>query len=126
MLVFLLARGTYGQIALAMAVDGFGVGCVYAVNPLQITGAVPAAETGSAMSFYQLTRTVAYSVGSALSATLLVLSIPHGQHIPADAGYTTAALACTAILAGALAVSLLFARAGRGRPHTATAPGRPG
>ena len=42
-----------------MALDGFGVGCVYAVNPLQITGGVPAAETGSAISFYQLVRTVA-------------------------------------------------------------------
>jgi predicted MFS family arabinose efflux permease len=121
MLMFLAGRGSYWQIALAMAVDGFGVGCVYAVNPLQITGAVPAAETGSAMSFYQLTRTVAYSVGSALSATLLVLSIPPGQHIPADAGYTTAALACTAILVGALAVSMLFARAGREGGPGATA-----
>jgi hypothetical protein len=61
-----------------MTVDGFGVGCVYAVNPLQITSGVPAAETGSAMSFYQLARTVAY------------------------------ALASTAILVAALVVSLLF------------------
>jgi hypothetical protein len=34
-----------------MTADGFGVGCVYAVNPLQITGGVPATETGSAMIF---------------------------------------------------------------------------
>jgi hypothetical protein len=51
MVLFLLARGSYWQIVIAMAVDGFGVGCVYAVNPLQITGGVPPAETGSAMSF---------------------------------------------------------------------------
>ena len=62
------------------------------------------------MSFYQLARTVAYALGSALSATLLVLSVPHGHARPADAGYTTAALASTAILTVALAVSLLFAR----------------
>ena len=110
MLVFLLARGGYAQIVIAMTVDGFGVGCVYAVNPLQITGGVPAAETGSAMSFYQLARTVAYALGSALSATLLVGSVPRGHARPADAGYTTAALASTAILTAALAVSLLFAR----------------
>ena len=61
------------------------------------------------MSFYQLARTVAYALGSALSATLLVLSVPRGHALPADAGYTTAALACLAVLAAALAVSLLFA-----------------
>lgn len=115
MVLFLLARGAYWQIVMAMTVDGFGVGCVYAVNPLQITSGVPPAETGSAMSFYQLARTVAYALGSALSATLLVLSVPRGHALPADAGYTTAALACLAVLAAALAVSLLFA--GRRQTH---------
>jgi predicted MFS family arabinose efflux permease len=113
LLVFLLARGSYWQIVVAMIVDGFGVGCVYAVNPLQITGGVPATETGSAMSFYQLNRTVAYSIGSALSATLLVLSVPHGHDFPDNAGYTTATLASTAILAAALMASLLFAVSAR-------------
>jgi predicted MFS family arabinose efflux permease len=72
--------------------DGFGIGCIYAVNPLQLASSVLPEETGSAMSFYQLVRTVAYSLGSAMSGTLLVLSIPHGQALFADAGYTTAAL----------------------------------
>ena len=110
MVLFLVARDAYWQIVTAMALDGFGVGCVYAVNPLQITGSVPAAETGSAMSFYQLNRTVAYSIGSALSATLLTASMPRGHALPASAGYTAAALAAVAILAAALAASLLFAR----------------
>ena len=115
MALFVLARGAYWQIVIAMTVDGFGVGCVYAVNPLQITHGVPATETGSAMSFYQLARTVAYAAGSALSATLLVLSIPPGRHLPAGAGYSIAALVCTAILTAALAVSLLFALRDPGR-----------
>ena len=58
----------------------------------RITGSVPVGETGSAMSFYQLARTVAYSIASALSATLPVLSIPPGHHLPTNAGYSTAAL----------------------------------
>jgi predicted MFS family arabinose efflux permease len=110
MLVFLAARGSYWQIALAMAMDGFGVGCVYAVNPLQITDGVPAAETGSAISFYQVVRTAAYSVGSALSATVLVLYLPHGQVFPSEAGYSAAAWVCIAVLVAALAASALFAR----------------
>jgi hypothetical protein len=85
----------------------------YAVNPLQIAEDVPAAETGSAMSFYQLNRTVAYSGASALSATLLVLSVPHGHGyghgLPTDGGYSAAALTSTCVLAAALAASVVFA-----------------
>jgi MFS family permease len=109
MVLFLLARDAYWQIVTAMALDGFGVGCVYAVNPLQITSSVPAAETGSAMSFYQLARTVAYAIASALSATLLVLSIHRGHRLPTGAGYSAAALTSTVILAAALVAALLFA-----------------
>ncbi len=104
-----------------MAIDGFGVGCVYAVNPLQITDGVPAAETGSAMSFYQVVRTAAYSVGSALSATVLVLYLPHGQAFPSDEGYSVAAWVCTGVLVAALAASLAFIR----RP-SASASRQPG
>src|SRR5215470_10123357 len=100
--LFLLARGTC-------------VGSVYAVNPLQITGGVPAAETGSAISFYQLNRTVAYSIASALSATILILGTPAGHAVPAGAAYSAAALAA------ALVVSSIFAVAAR-RPETASAP----
>ncbi len=109
MVMFLLARGAYWEIAVAMAIDGFGVGCVYAVNPLQITRSVPAGETGSAISFYQLMRTVAYSLGSALSATVLVLSIPRNQTIPTNQGYSAAAMVSTAVLVAAFVSSALFA-----------------
>lgn len=109
MVMFLLARGAYWEIAVAMAIDGFGVGCVFAVNPLQITRSVPVGETGSAISFYQLMRTVAYSLGSALSATVLVLSTPRHQIIPANEGYSNAAMVSTAVLAAAFVSSALFA-----------------
>jgi hypothetical protein len=84
------------------------VGCVYAVNPLQITSGVPAGETGSAISFNQLTRTVAYSLASALSATVLVLATPAGGQEPANAGYGAAALVCIAVLTAALGSAVLF------------------
>jgi hypothetical protein len=60
-----------------------------------------------------------------LSATLLVLWVPRGHALPADAGYTTAALASTAILAAALAVSLLFAMPSA-NPGSRSTPGQPG
>jgi predicted MFS family arabinose efflux permease len=109
MVVFLAARDSYWQVVVAMALAGFGVGCVYAVNPLQITSSIPAAETGSAMSFYQVARTVAYSLGSALSATVLALSVPRGHTLPADSGYSAAALVSIVILVAALAASTAFA-----------------
>jgi MFS family permease len=108
MVLFLVARDSYPGLVVVMALNGFGVGSVYAVNPLQITGGVPASETGSAISFYQLVRTVAYAIASALSATLLVLSTPAGHRFPSDDGYSAAALVSIAVLVAALAVSVLF------------------
>jgi MFS family permease len=108
MVLFLVARDSYADIVVIMALAGFGVGCVYAVNPLQITGGVPADQTGSAISFYQLVRTVGYSIASALSATVLVLYIPAGRLIPGDAGYSAAAVVSIVVLGAALVASSLF------------------
>jgi len=58
--------------------------------------------------FYQLVRTVAYAIASALSATMLVLSTPAGRRFPADAGNSVAALVSTAVLVAALGASVLF------------------
>ena len=113
MVLFLVARGSYAGIVVIMALAGFGVGCVYAVNPLQITGDVPADQTGSAMSFYQLVRTVAYSIASALSATVLVMYIPAGRLLPSNAGYSAAAVVSIVVLGAALVASTLFAVPGR-------------
>lgn len=115
-LIFLLARGTYWQIIVAMVLLGFGVGCVFAINPLQIVGGVPGHETGSAISFYQLVRTVGYSIASALSATVLVLYIPAGHTAPANAGYSTAALISVAVLLAGLLLSTAFAVATHRQP----------
>jgi predicted MFS family arabinose efflux permease len=108
MVLFLVARDSYADIVVIMALASFGVGCVYAVNPLQITGGVPADQTGSAISFYQLVRTVGYSITSALSATVLVLYIPAGRLIPGDAGYSAAAVVSIVVLGAALVASSLF------------------
>ncbi len=106
---FLFARDSYWDIVASMALNGLGVGCVFAVNPLQIADGVPAHETGSAMSFYQLVRTVAYSFGSALSATVLVLYIPPAGWFPTTTGYSAGAAVCTGLLVIALVVSATFA-----------------
>ncbi len=108
---FLVAVGFYPLASLTVRFAQTPPAAGYGLA-LQITGGVPAAETGSAISFYQLARTVAYAIASALSATVLVASAPAGRRLPADAGYTAAALACTAVLAAALLASALFVMTG--------------
>jgi predicted MFS family arabinose efflux permease len=105
---FALARGSLWMIFITMGVAGLGVGCTFAAMPGLIVGAVPAAETGSATSVNQVLRTVGYSAGSALSATVLEAHTAVGQALPDAGGYATAAwLGCgvwvvTAVLSYAI------------------------
>jgi predicted MFS family arabinose efflux permease len=106
--LFVVARGSLWQVMVLMAVAGLGVGCSFAALPGLIVRAVPAEETGSAMSFNQVVRYVGYSIGSALSATVLEAHTPARQLLPKEHGYDVAALVgCTAlVLAGVLSFAL--------------------
>lgn len=115
MVLFLFARSTVWELAIVMALAGYGIGCVFAANPLQIVRGVPAGETASATGFYQVLRSVGFSVGSALSATALVVSVPAGQTLPASDGYRTAALIGIGIMVAGTVVAALFARKPSGR-----------
>lgn len=107
--VFLIARDALREILLAMGLSGIGVGCVLAANTLQIIRGVRAAETDSAMSFYQVLRSIGFSAGSALSATVLAAHIPAGQVLPAASGYSASSWVSIAMLIAALALSVGFA-----------------
>lgn len=109
LLMFLLARDNLWEGLVVMGIAGFGVGCVFASNPLQIVRGVPAQETGSAMSFYQILRSVGFSAGSALSATVLAIYIPTGQALPTAIGYSAATLVGIAVLLAALVLSVVLA-----------------
>ena len=91
LLSFALARGSLWMVFVTMGVAGLGVGCTFAAMPGLIVRAVPAGETGSATSFNQVLRTVGYSAGSALSATVLEAHTAAGQSLPDGAGYGVAA-----------------------------------
>jgi hypothetical protein len=60
---------------------------VFAALPGLIVAAVPARETGSAMSLNQVLRYIGFAVGSALSATLLEAATARGQLFPDSSGY---------------------------------------
>jgi MFS family permease len=94
-------RADLWQLFLAMAVAGLGVGTVFAALPALIVGAVPAGETGSAMSLNQVMRYIGFAVGSALSATVLEAATPSGEGFPGSEGYAEVGLvglgACIAL-----------------------------
>jgi MFS family permease len=62
-----------------------------------IVRAVPPSETGSAMGLYQVMRSIGSSVGSALSAAVLLAHTRPGQSLPDVDGFKV-----TLIIAGAL------------------------
>ena len=117
--LFVLARGHLWEVFVVMGLAGLGVGTTFAVLPTLIVAAVPETETGSAMSFNQVLRYIGYSLGSALSATVLQAHTPAGARLPGDSGYTVAALVGVGILAlaGVLTLVLPARRGGTPSPQ---------
>ncbi len=94
-----------------MAIAGLGVGGTFAALPALIVQAVPADQTGSALSVNQVLRYIGCSAGSALSATVLDARTPAGARFPVDAGYTTAALVgCVLLVLAAALTTVLLPR----------------
>lgn len=108
LLLFGLVRDELWQLFVGTAVSGIGVGMLFAALPGLIVGAVPAGETGSAMSLNQVLRYIGFAIGSALSATLLEAATPDGAGQPAGGGYVAiAVVGCAACLAVAGLTALL-------------------
>ena len=74
--------------------------------PNLIVGAVPPTQTGEAIGFNALVRSVGASLGTQVSAAVLAGSAAAGSALPTDGGYTTAFLigAGVALLAGLVAL----------------------
>jgi predicted MFS family arabinose efflux permease len=91
LVIFALFRSQLWQCFLVMGVAGIGVGSIFAVVPRLVAGSVPAEETSSALALTQVLRTVGFSIGSALSATILTAHTAPGELFPSNHGYTVAA-----------------------------------
>jgi MFS family permease len=116
-LLFVLDRSHLWLVFVVLGLAGLGVGCTFAAMPGLIVRAVPASETGSAMSFNQVLRYVGYSLGSALSATVLAAHTPAGQALPTNSGYTAAALVGIGVLAVAAVLSAVLPHRGQDGPE---------
>jgi predicted MFS family arabinose efflux permease len=84
---FALFHGALWEAFVMMGILGLGLGITFAAIPGLIVHAVPAAETGSALGFYQVVRWVGAAVGSALVASVLAAHTTSAGH-PSVGGYT--------------------------------------
>jgi MFS family permease len=91
MLFFASTGDALWQAFVTMALVGFGIGLTFAAMPGLIVSSVPPGETSSAMSFYQVTRYVGFSIGSGLAITLL-RAFDHGGAPTSDAYASTFAI----------------------------------
>jgi MFS family permease len=106
-----------------MAILGVGIGSTSAAIPRLIVRAVPGSETGSATGFYQVVRYLGFSLGSALTASILASHTPPGQPLPAQSGYRLVFWAGVAICAAAAALAWLLPTRGRASDQSHDQPG---
>jgi MFS family permease len=75
---------------MVMFIGGIGIGFTFAAMPGFIVASVHARETGSAMGFYQVLRSIGLALGSAVSGAILASNTHGGSEFPAVGGYRTA------------------------------------
>lgn len=91
-----------------VAVCGLGVGFTTGAMPGFITRAVAQSETGSATGFYQVVRSIGLTVGSALSAAVLMAHTRHGQALPDVDGFKAALIIAAALCLATGVVSFVL------------------
>jgi MFS family permease len=94
---FALEHSALWEAFVTVAVCGLGVGFTTGAMPGFITRAVAQSETGSAMGFYQVVRSIGLTVGSALSAAVLMAHTRHGQALPDVGGFKAALIIAAAL-----------------------------
>lgn len=107
-LFFAVRHEALWEAFVAIGLVGLGVGFSFAVMPGLVVRAVPEKETGSALGFLQVLRTVGLSVGSALAATVLTAYTHPGAAYPTVGGFSTALLLAAGFCLGAAVISYLL------------------
>ncbi len=94
---FALEHLALWEAFVTLAVCGLGIGFTTGAMPGFITRAVAQSETGSATGFYQVVRSIGLTVGSALSAAVLMAHTRHGQALPDVDGFKAALIIAAAL-----------------------------
>jgi MFS family permease len=120
-LFFAVEHRALWEAFVAAGLAGIGIGFTFAAMPGFIVRAVPVSETGSAIGFYQVLRSIGLSVGSALAAAILMAGTPAGQIFPRFEGFQTTLLVASAV--GVLAAVVSYLLPGRtARPSVPVTP----
>jgi MFS family permease len=116
-LFFAFAHQALWEAFVASGITGIGIGFTFAAMPGFVVRAVPASETGSAMGFYQVLRSIGLSLGSALAAAVLA-AYTHSRHtFPSFDGFRVTLIVAAALcLMTALLSYLLPGSVVAGRP----------
>lgn len=118
---FALLHSALWQAFVMMGIVGVGFGLTFAAIPGIIVQAVPDSETGSAMGFYQVVRYIGFSLGSALTGSILASRTATGEHLPAETGFSL--VLWTAVAVCVVAAVLAWVLPGRGAAHGARGSG---
>jgi predicted MFS family arabinose efflux permease len=110
LILFATSRNRLWEIFLVMAIVGLSIGASFAVMPRMIMASTPLSQTSSALALNQVLRTVGYSIGSALSATILTAHTAKGAIFPVNSGYTVAAVIAMVLLLGTAGLSFVLPR----------------
>ena len=110
LLLFATHRNHLWEIFVVMGIVGLSIGASFAVMPRMIMASTPLTETSSALALNQVLRTVGYSIGSALSATILTAHTSAGSVFPANSGYTVAAIIAMVLLGGTAVLAFVLPR----------------
>jgi MFS family permease len=96
-LFFAFEHSALWEAFVTTAICGLAVGFTTGAMPGFIVRAVAPNETGSATGFYQVVRSVGLTVGSALSAAVLMSHTRPGQSLPDVRGFEVALIIASAL-----------------------------
>ena len=119
-LFFALEHRSLWEAFVAAGFAGVGIGFTFAAMPGFIVRAVPPDETGSALGFYQVLRSIGLSVGSALAAAVLIAYTHAGHTNPTIGGFRITLLIASALCVLALVLSYVLPGTSASRPPPLT------
>src|SRR3984885_406402 len=118
---FAVGHSALWEAFVAVAVCGLGVGFTTGAMPGFIVRAVAQRETGSAMGFYQGGSSIGLTVGSALSAAVLMAHTRPGQALPGVGGFEVALVIAAALCLATAVVSFVLPGRAPSAPGARTA-----
>jgi MFS family permease len=114
-----------GEIYLATAILGVGIGLAFASLANLIVEAVPPEQTGIATGMNTVMRTLGGAVGAEIGATVIAGTVTLGR-LPTEQGFTLAFLVAAGACLLAIAASLAVPRQGSLAPGLAPSPATAG